>query len=609
MPQTSRTSSLPPLLALAVAVCLTAPACLTQEISGQPLPDSGLDGSSTTPGDAGTDAQAEASVPEAGSGEPPDASGMRDSGSDGSISPGCGECPDLTPACNPDTLDCQECFGADDLRCRNQGFVCRQGGATCIECNGDSDCSSGVCDQGSCAPCVADGDCGGEFCVDRQCRECKEDTDCATGVCVSNVCVQCAPETGRDTQCTGATSVCNPTLLICVGCLDNDDCGVEASACVMGTCEPCSEDADCAGRAETPVCVDGACRACDADAGRVALCDGQDLQCGAADTCVPCTTSAHCDGAASEPICDNEACRGCTDRAECEARDSGAGACRGDGACVQCTVEDAAACGDGVCNPMSNTCVECNGDADCTDLGSARCVENTCEPCDPALDRTEAGANQGTNPACDGLMDGARAAGVCAAGMCVQCTLGKTQPCGGDICASRDDATLAVTANTCVDGVSTASAAICQSCLSDEHCGVDSLCMPTEFESADNVMVEVGYFCLGKRLDDSCTLDRRPYVRTIADVASVDGVVESVCTLRTSTCPALNQFSDTDRRCTGTADHETCGTEGLDDGYCLPFPGETFSACTVPCLSGDDCKGGAACENEASLGRDVCQFD
>jgi hypothetical protein len=77
---------------------------------------------------------------------------------------------------------------------------------------------------------------------------------------------------------------------------------------------------------------------------------------------------------------------------------------------------------------------------------------------------------------------------------------------------------------------------------------------------------------------------------------SISGVMTSVCTLRSTTCPALNQFDMldcTDGTAPGTTDDE-CGHPGVDDGLCRRRS-STTNRCTVPCLSNDDCRTGSTC--------------
>jgi len=125
----------------------------------------------------------------------------------------------------------------------------------CVECRGDSDCTTpglGVCDQNRCVECKTDVHCGSPepFCISRICRECRDDYDCSGNtVChASRGCVECVE-----------SADCPPSLPRCSGnrcyeCVYDSDCGegerCEEKVCntctaCLGMCDDCTADSEC----------------------------------------------------------------------------------------------------------------------------------------------------------------------------------------------------------------------------------------------------------------------------------------------------------------------------------------------------------------------------
>ena len=173
-----------------------------------------------------------------------------------------------------------------------------------------------------------------------------------------------------------------------------------------GTCVECLTNAECTDPA-SPVCVTGVCEECDSadmSAERDQSC--QDLEgardvCGPDDTCVECLPGAAPGGAplagclgAERPVCGTDnTCGTCVTDDDCRRfagvdAASGTPSCGPAGACVQCTLGDAAfACSSdrvarlpagsfSVCDPAANTCTniragsrsrceDCTFDAQC----------------------------------------------------------------------------------------------------------------------------------------------------------------------------------------------------------------------------------------------------
>lgn len=120
----------------------------------------------------------------------------------------------------------------------------------------------------------------------------------------SGLCVECV-ENGN---CPVEAPTCDLTSHECLACTSNDQCpAIEAPHCddQTGACEPCSADADCARYGTTPVCDEpsGRCVGCTADTeaqrcGANAcnlttnVCTG--VTRGTVPTCGACTTDSEC---------------------------------------------------------------------------------------------------------------------------------------------------------------------------------------------------------------------------------------------------------------------------------------------------------------------------
>jgi hypothetical protein len=313
--------------------------------------------------------------------------------------------------------------------------------------------------------------------------------------------------------------------------------------------------------------------------------------------CVQCLGNGDCEPPTRVCTVDHR-CVACTLDRHCP---SAAPACNDDNTCVGCT-NSALHCGGDtpLCDVARHECVQCLGNSDCTDPAASRCSDGMCLPCTGPLH-------------CDHL-DGL---GVCdtssGTGECVQCTGNQYASCGmspgGDpyVCNS-----LTRTCST----EEVASAAACETCVSDAQCATGMACMQTKFGAAD-----AGNYCLwnqeatGSSAPNGDCLTVRPYVGTESGWTSVDGESPTVCKPSVTTCQGQNDFRS--KSCSGetVAGHAECGAEGVDDGYCAPFgPSQHF--CTVPCVSHLDCKDtrpgdDMECQSQ-TLGAqmlNVCQFE
>ena len=308
---------------------------------------------------------------------------------------------------------------------------------------------------------------------------------------------------------------------------------------------------------------------------------------------VPCDGA--CDGA--KPVCDpaTDTCVECLDstphcgvpRPVCEPDSH---------ECVEC-VENGD-CDTGVCDPETHVCVECleneNCEAPtllCSDqhfcvecLETNDCAESTASWCD---DNTCAPCQ--TNDQCAHLPNSP----VCdvGSGECVECTGTDYASCG----VNEDDEPLVCDSltRTCTDQVEHGGGT-CQPCISDTHCPLGQLCVMQVFDD-----LEVGYFCFWHEGDtdngapETCSSASRPYVEQVPNVTSIDQQVANICGLRSSTCVARNQFSTKDCG-TIVPDDSLCGVAPPEDAVCAAF-GATEHFCTMTCLNDFDCPLGSPC--------------
>lgn len=243
--------------------------------------------------------------------------------------------------------------------------------------------------------------------------------------------------------------------------------------------------------------------------------------------------------------------------------------------CVEC--RNGADCASGICND-ENECVECAGHSDCTDTAEAQC--NDAGECVPCESQAHCAARGDENA-------------LCSEGVCVECTAGDTSRCGGNPC--RPD-------GTCSEHPSGQVA--CLPCDTDANCADGLLCVAMTFGSTAE---PVGSFCLWKRSatgvgapNGTCGVvsvgvyPSRPFASTLAEHESVDGEIADICSLRTTTCPALLGHATPVEGCEAAGDDAACGVEGLDDGRCrLNTSG--VALCTYPCLGTEDCQVGSMC--------------
>ncbi len=344
------------------------------------------------------------------------------------------------------------------------------------------------------------------------------------------------------------------------------------------------------------------------------ICEGSTPHCNETSmTCVECLTSDHCIGNSKGAVCDDGECVECTAVAGCTLPQ----VCADDGnACVACNDSDQ--CSDGVCLTGGHDCVECNDETDC-DNGEQCSPQKTCVQClndsqCNAADAAKCNVTNNTcvpctdNSQCEGITNGPTTLGVCDTGTCVECTATDYDQCGnGNLGQPR---VCNVITNRCGEANQTeGSAGLCQSCVASAQCDEGQVCVEQEFEDH-----AVGTFCFwrisaAQGPNGSCS-SVPPYSRGVTNEQAVEGDSVNICSLRNTTCPGINHFSNPAIACApgGTPNHDLCGfsysgegTAGnARDAYCEQIPNDTAYRCTVPCLSTDDCVDGSTCNTSAT---------
>ena len=298
---------------------------------------------------------------------------------------GSADCPNDRPICEdglcveciPEILSCADlnrpicgddgtCHGcADSAECAH-GTVCEAATGRCVECLSNNDCNSdapfcntdGMCEgcdpmrqdqcngdasclsNGSCGACQQDADCPDTLprcdLETRQCVGCQDQDDCGVGLnCIDNICVECG-EPGRNVSyCwTEGRPICDATTQRCRPCISTDECG-DGYQCFEGGCVQCDPRTN-------QGCTDG----------RVCANSGQ--------FCEQCESNRQCeDFYPDRPFCDP--LMGCV---TCEP-----------GSNLGCSAEAP------ICNPDTLTCQTCNSDLECAADGTSSCVDGQCFKC------------------------------------------------------------------------------------------------------------------------------------------------------------------------------------------------------------------------------------
>lgn len=246
--------------------------------------------------------------------------------------------------------------------------------------------------------------------------------------------------------------------------------------------------------------------------------------------------------------------------------------------CVECLEEgDCAAGAKKKCDTTAKSCVECLGPTDCGDAKAARCDGGACVKCTSNDDCTHVAGKT----VCD-----------TAAGECVQCTGKDYASCGMSMGTPLVCDTLKRTCTTNKEHA----ADLCRPCVSDGNCKEGEICVAEKYDGK-----EVGYFCFWKQGDTSngapvdCFTDGNPYAGVQANAKSIDGTTADICTLRSSSCVAVSQFSTKNCKPDAVPDNSLCGFAPPKDAKCDQVGSGANYRCTMTCLSDEDCPGVSTC--------------
>jgi hypothetical protein len=238
-----------------------------------------------------------------------------------------------------------------------------------------------------------------------------------------------------------------------------------------------------------------------------------------------------------------------------------------------------------ICDEESNLCVGCLDHDNCEDPTKPLCTaDQECVPCE-SDSSCEITLGLSERPVClDGTEDATTGEVRPDTGACAEC--GRSSDCGGAIC---DEVTL-----TCIEGTSYKGKGLCEACTDDRECKDGQLCVEMTYD--DPTQGVVGTFCLWRKDADgvaapkgTCGINSRPYAST-QKVTSANGVEVDVCTLRTTTCPALKEHATAVTGCDMEGDDEACGAEEFNDGKCR-LDGNSDPKCTYRCGGPEDCDG------------------
>jgi MYXO-CTERM domain-containing protein len=158
--------------------------------------------------------------------------------------------------------------------------------------------------------------------------------------------------------------------------------------------------------------------------------------------CVTCTNANQCVGTPSTPVCNN-------DPGQC------AGTVQDPCFCVQCTPTQQGQCvgtPNPVCNPDTNTCVECNDDSHCGGTKPV-CLNHACVPCENDNGGAQPACNVATRPVCQKPPS-------TIAGACTQCSGSNATQCTGST-------------PVCLPDVGTCG------CTADNQCPTGNICVGT----------------------------------------------------------------------------------------------------------------------------------
>ena len=281
-------------------------------------------------------------------------------------------CSGNTPLCSASGV-CEACTAS--AKTCGAGLVCLASGA--CECSASSECTTPttpICDGPSkvCVACT----------TDAQCNSKTAGTACVTGGAGSSVgsCAACDP--ADDSGCSGTNNQCKPGATpACVDCLADSDCSGATPLCNLtnNTCVACDDAAITAGDRDTR---------CDAKSGPLLACVTSGAKKGE-NRCAACDPSDHTGCTTAQLCCAGGgggalACEGTGPATQCAACDTACSATNADSclATRACGCGVGAACGGSTPVCEGGACVQCAGNGDCVgvsgkpfcDTGTKSCV-------------------------------------------------------------------------------------------------------------------------------------------------------------------------------------------------------------------------------------------
>lgn len=247
-------------------------------------------------------------------------------------------------------------------------------------------------------------------------------------------------------------------------------------------------------------------------------------------------------------------------------------------ACVECLEEgDCAAGAKKKCDTTTKACVECLASTECSDAKAAKCDGGACVKCTTNDDC----AHIAGKTVCDTTI-----------GECVECTGKDYASCGISMGTPLVCDTLE---RTCTNNKEH-TADLCKPCVSDSNCKEGEICAAEKYDGKD-----VGYFCFWKQGDTAhgapgdCFTDGNPYAGVQVNAKSIDGATADICTLRSSSCVAVSQFSTKNCKPDAVPDNSLCGFAPPKDAKCDQVAAGANYRCTMTCLSTEDCPGVSTC--------------
>ena len=473
----------------------------------------------------------------------------------------------------------------------------------------------------------ADGGMGGSggqppTCVAADCPG--NDEDCRFRACVNDMC-----DFENASQGTTCTDAMNMDAQVCDG---------------MGTCVQCNDNSDCGGA--TPVCDQNLCVGAECTDN---MTNGMetDVDCGGPD-CAPCAnglacqvfgdcSSAYCDTSAVGGGMPNGVCAACGSDMDCQSTDY----CDGTTNCVTklvngdvCTGANECASANCIAETGGNICCDAPCSGTCESCLAADTPQATNGTCDDVTANTDPGNECGAN-----FCDGAGVCAVCGDGTqqaTEACDDGFTDACGtcNALCSAAGTGSTCGDGNTCpeteacddgfTDACGTCNAG-CTAAGSGSTCGDGNTCPETE--SCDDGFTDACGTCnagctaagSGSTCGDGSTC---PETEACDDgFTDACGTCNAGCTAAGSgstcgdgsTCPETEACDDgfTDAcgtcnaNCTAAGNGSTCGdgaicaeTENCDDFNALAC-GTCNATCTVGGQAGGDCMAGDGCATAA----------